>query len=46
MVRKILIVSAMFLTSIWIGTTLIPEQVVAQTLLRKMLRLMEHKMRK
>lgn len=30
MVRKILIVSAMFLTSIWIGTTLIPEQVVAQ----------------
>lgn len=31
MVRKILIVSAMFLTSIWIGTTLIPEQVIAQT---------------
>lgn len=31
MVRKILIVGAMFLTSIWIGTTLIPEQVIAQT---------------
>lgn len=31
MVRKILLVGVMFITSIWIGTTLIPEQVIAQT---------------
>ena len=31
MVRKILLVGVMFVTSIWIGTTLIPEQVIAQT---------------
>lgn len=31
MVRKIILVGVMFVTSIWIGTTLIPEHVIAQT---------------